>query len=87
MIIQFYGPLRELAEKETDVHITYPVQLIEIIRTLRMKYPELGPYLEEEKKSGSFPSMMFMRQGRPLNLHDILEDEDEITVLLPISGG
>ena len=87
MLIQFYGPLRELAEKETDIEVNGPVQLIEIIRTLGIKYPKLEPYFDEEKGSGTLSSVIFLRQGKPLKHNEMLDEDDEIKVLAPISGG
>lgn len=87
MVIHFFGPLRELAERETEIRLPGPVRFSEVITALRKKYPALIPYLDKGRESGPLRSVMCMRRGSPLKRDDMVENDDEIKVLLPISGG
>lgn len=87
LIVQFYGPLREIAEKETEITLVESVPLMEIIRALGERYPGLAPHLAKKMESGPFPSVMFIRQGRPLKRDDMVAVDDILGVFLPVSGG
>jgi len=79
--------LREIAEKEAEIRLGASVPLMDIMKILEGRYPALANHLEVKAGSTPFPPVMFIRQGRPLKLRDMVAPDDTLSVVPPVSGG
>ena len=87
MIIEFFGPFQKIAEKETRIEVEAPITLAELLERLQYQYPKLKPLLMKETYAELSAHVMFIKNGEPIKLNDVLIDEDIIQVLLPVTGG
>jgi molybdopterin converting factor small subunit len=87
VIIKFFGPFEKLAEKESVINIEGSLPLQEFLQILSSRYPSLAPYIEKETQVGFSAYIVFVRNGRPLKLDDIVQNGDTIHLLLPATGG
>jgi molybdopterin converting factor small subunit len=87
MVIQFFGPFEQLADKEVRIELKKPVSTREILQMLASQYPALARYPDRGNDAELSAHMMLIRNGAPLKLADRIEDMDCINIFLPVAGG
>ena len=87
MRTRFHGPYRELCGQELSLTLKNAVALRTLIGMLSATCSELDRLLSEGDDAYVSAHAMFVRKGRVLRLHDMIEDEDAIEVFVPATGG
>ncbi len=87
MVIQFFGPFEQLAEKEVRIELKKSVSTQEMLQMLASRYPALACYADKGNDAELSAHMMLIRNGAPLKLADRIEDTDCINIFLPVTGG
>jgi len=88
MIIKFAQPFQRLTGlSQFHIDITEAITLSELLPVLGNKFPALGRFSGIQKDDSLSAHAMFVRSGRILLLSDRLEIDDQIEILLPVTGG
>jgi molybdopterin converting factor small subunit len=87
MLIQFFGPFEQLAEKEVRIDLKEPVSTREMLQMLASQYPGFARYSVTKNDAELSAHMMLIRNGAPLKLADKIEDGDCVSIFLPVTGG
>ncbi|RJX32510.1 MAG: hypothetical protein C4525_10540 [Desulfarculus sp.] len=87
MRISFLGPFAELAGSELELALPGSISLRELIAELAVRFPGFARYAALDSDHGLSAHVCFLRQGRPLKLAERVQDQDQIQVLLPVTGG
>lgn len=87
MRIRFIGPFEKLAGKEMALELERPITLRELIGCLSRRAEGFTTYTELETDEALAAHVMFLRGGRHLRLDDRVRAEDEVDVVLPVTGG
>jgi molybdopterin converting factor small subunit len=87
MVIRFFGPFENLAEKETRITLKEPISTGAMIQMLADRYPGFARYAAKQDDVDLGAHVMLVRNGAPLKLADTIEDADSIHILLPVTGG
>lgn len=88
MKIRFFKPFDELSGKEEiDLDMKGPVQVKEVLMVLKKKVPTLQRYLQKDNDEVLNFFVLLVRGDEILKLHDLVQEQDTIKVLPPISGG
>jgi hypothetical protein len=87
MLVRFFGPFIKLAEQEVAIDLKKPISIRELITMLASRYPGFAQYAGREHDVELFAHIMFVRSGAPLKSTDKIYNEDQINVLLPVTGG
>ena len=87
MIVEFFGPFDKLAEKRIEIRLKHPMATDELLRMLADRYPGFAKYCRLESDAALNAHVMVIRKGAPLKLVDEIEDNDTVSILLPVTGG
>jgi hypothetical protein len=87
MMLKFYAPFDRIVGREARVDLRGPLTLRELIKLLRERHPGLAPYIHEERDHTLSAYVSFLRNGKPVELDDLVEDLDTLEALLPATGG
>lgn len=87
MVIQFFGPFEQLAEKEVRIELKEPISTREMLQILASRYPGFARYSGKKNDVELSAHLMLIRNGAPLKLADRIEDTDCISIFLPVTGG
>jgi molybdopterin converting factor small subunit len=86
--VRFFKPLAELSGKEEiDFDLKRPLPVKELLGILAERIPSLRPYLRKEKDEILNFFVVLIRGDEILRLQDMVQEEDTIKILPPISGG
>ena len=87
MLIRFFGPFANLAQKESRMKLEDPVTLRELIDRLSSRFSGFETYARAKDDTELSAYIIFIRNGRYLKLTDRVTDEDTVEVVLPATGG
>ena len=87
MIVEFFGPFDKLAEKRVEILLDAPIRTEAVLRMLADRYPDLAPYCRFENDALLNAHITVICKGMPLKLSDTINDDDTISILLPVTGG
>jgi molybdopterin converting factor small subunit len=87
MHIQFFGPFEKISDNEVEFELTCPTTLREFISIVAFRYPGFKRYVNMKNDSSLSAHISFLRDGKLLKLSDQLQNQDNIQVLLPVTGG
>ena len=87
MVVEFFGPFEKLAEKRLDMPLVAPTPLKEVLKILSEHYPGFGRYCRMKSDAALNAHVAIIRNGQPVRLADTIEDTDQISILLPVTGG
>jgi molybdopterin converting factor small subunit len=88
MKIRFFKPFDELSGKEEiDLELKRPLPVKELLGIIAEKVPSFRPYLAKEKDEILNFFVVLIRGDEILKLQDVVQAEDTIKILPPISGG
>ncbi len=87
MQLNFHGPFDKIAGSEVEIRLAAPTDLRQILYFLKSRYPEMGKYLIDKDDEMLGAHIMFLRGGSFLRLADMVYEEDQVDVLLPVVGG
>ena len=88
MKIRFFKPFDELSGKEEmDLELKRPLPVKELLGIIAEKVPAFRPYLAKEKDEILNFFVVLIRGDEILKLRDVVQEEDTIKILPPISGG
>lgn len=87
MHIKFFGPFEKLAGKEIFFNLPAPTTLKDFIPLLVSRYQGFKPFAKTNDDASLSAHICFLREGKPLKLSDELRNQDQIQILLPVTGG
>lgn len=87
MVIRFFAPFEELAEREVRIELEEAISTQELVTMLASRYPGFARYSAAREYGELSAHIMFIRNGAPLKLTDRIENTDHISVLVPVTGG
>jgi len=87
MVVKFYGPFEDLAEKEVSFELKKPVSIQEMLQMIADRYPGFAQYCAKKDDVDLAAHVMIVCNGKPLRLMDRVDDKDAVNVLLPVTGG
>jgi hypothetical protein len=83
----FSDPFRKVAGKELQFSLPCPVSLRQLIDRLPPDLIAMIPHGDGLTDVELWAHVMFFNQVRLLKLDDMIENDEEIKVLLPATGG
>ncbi len=88
MKIRFFKPFDEISgQDEMDLELKKPVQVKEVLGEIEKRVPTFQRYLRKEKDEVLNFFVVLVRGDEILKLNDLIQDQDTVKVLPPISGG
>ena len=88
MEVRFFKPFDEIAGTSAiRLKVLGPTPVRGLLKRLEEEILSFKPYVKMEGDEEQFFFMILVRGGEILKLDDLVEDEDVVKVLPPISGG
>jgi len=88
MKVRFFKPFDEISGRdEMDLDLKGPVQVKEVLGAIEKEVPTFQRYLRKEKDEVLNFFVVLVRGDEILKLNDVIQDQDTVKVLPPISGG
>jgi molybdopterin converting factor small subunit len=87
MVIKFFGPFDKVLGKEAQLELEKAITLKALIGRLASRYSDFVPYSAHKTDADLMAQMMFVKDGKPLKLDDLVDDGDTVQVVLPVTGG
>ena len=87
MKVKWYPPFDQYFGGVSDILLSKPISLREMLSKLQEEEPAMKPYarfgIEDKQPHG----LMAWRKGEVLSLDDMLQPEDEIEIIIMVAGG
>jgi hypothetical protein len=87
MKIKMHPPLDRIMGPVKEVPGEHPLSLADLLRSLGEEAPGFGPYAGFGPKDVQPYGLLVWRDGKMLNLVDILNPTDELEFIVMIAGG
>ena len=88
MVINFSSPFQKLTGlSQFHLDIKEAITVSELLQILGNSFPALAPFSGFKRDDSLSAHAMFVRSGRILLLSDRLENDDQIGIFLPVTGG
>ena len=89
MVIKFYGFFNErIGQSVAEFKVDGEITLTEFLRRLVERFPIFRDYVTAEKDWDTLNSIFFVaRKGTLLKSRDIINDDDELAIMMPLEGG
>lgn len=89
MVIKFYGFFNErIGQSVAEFKVDGEITLTEFLKRLVERFPIFGDYVTSGKDLDTLNSIIFVaRKGTLLKPRDIIDDDDELEIMMPVEGG
>ena len=87
MRIKWFPPLDRFFGPESSLDLTGQTSLAELLTRLMDGRPEFEPFAKFGPGDTQPYGLLVWRRGKVLNLQDVLQPEDELEMIVMVSGG
>ena len=88
MVVKFFHPFQKLAgSSQFHLDIKEAITVSELLQILGNSFPALAHFSGFKRDDSLSAHAMFVRSGRILLLSDRLENNDQVEIFLPVTGG